>query len=141
MTGHQENPGTGKTLMGKPAPVVDIEGLVKAVGIKEANIRVVDPYNLAATQKAVQDAYDATDPFVIITKQPCALIKEVQKRRAHMSCRIDQEKCTKCRSCIRTGCPAIAWKNGRVEIDQAQCNGCTLCRQVCKFNAIEKVGD
>lgn len=141
MTGHQENPGTGKTLKGQPAPVVDIEGLVKAVGIKEENMRVVDPCDLGATQKAVKDAYEATEPFVIITKQPCALLKEVQKKRANLSCRIDQEKCTKCKACIRTGCPAIAFKNGQVTIDQAMCNGCTLCLQVCKFDAIEKVGE
>lgn len=141
MTGHQENPGTGKTLMGQPAPMIDIEGLVKSVGIKPDNIRVVDPCDLGATKKAVKDAYEATEPFVIITKQPCALLKDVQKRRANLSCRIDQEKCTKCRACIRTGCPAIAFKNGRVTIDQAMCNGCTLCLQVCKFEAIEKVGE
>lgn len=127
--------------MGEPAPVVDIEALVKAVGIKAENIRVVDPYQLEATQKAVKEAYDATEPFVIITKQPCVLIKEVQKRRAHLSCRIDQEKCTKCRACIKTGCPAIAFKQGQVEIERDMCNGCALCLQVCKFGAIEKVGE
>lgn len=141
MTGHQENPGTGKTLMGQPAPVIDIEGLVKAVGIKEENIRVVDPYDLNTTKNAVQDAYEATEPFVIITKQPCALIKAVQKKRANLSCRIDQEKCTKCKVCIKTGCPAISFKNDQVTIDQSSCNGCTLCLQVCKFDAIEKVGE
>ncbi|MGI6685454.1 MAG: indolepyruvate ferredoxin oxidoreductase subunit alpha [Bacillota bacterium] len=141
MTGHQENPGTGKTLMGKPAPIIDIEAIVKAVGIKEENIRVVDPCDLATTQKAVKEAYEATEPFVIITKRPCALIKEVQKKQAGISCVIDQEKCTKCRACIRTGCPAISFKNNQVIIDQAMCNGCTLCLQVCKFDAIEKVGE
>ncbi|MEL7563798.1 MAG: indolepyruvate ferredoxin oxidoreductase subunit alpha [Dehalobacterium sp.] len=141
MTGHQENPGTGKTLMGQPAPVIDIEGLVKSVGIKAENIRVVDPCDLGETQKAVKDAYEANEPFVIITKQPCALLKEVQKKRANLSCRIDQDKCTKCKACIRTGCPAIAFKNGQVIIDQAMCNGCTVCLQVCKFDAIEKVGE
>ena len=139
MTGHQENPGTGRTLMGQPAPVVDIEGIVKAVGIKEENVRVVDPYDLTATQKAVKDAYEATEPFVIITRQPCALIKEVQRKRAGLFCSVNQEKCTKCRACIRTGCPAISYRDNQVVIDQTMCNGCTLCLQVCKFNAVEKV--
>jgi len=141
MTGHQENPGTGKTLMGQPAPVIDIESIVRAVGIREENIRVVDPYDLNTTQKAVKDAYEATEPFVIITKQPCALIKEVQKKRASLSCSINQEKCTRCRACIRTGCPAISFKNGQVLIDRVMCNGCTLCLQVCKFDAVEKAGE
>lgn len=141
MTGHQQNPGTGKTLMGEIAQVVDIEKIVKAIGIKEENIRIVDPYNLEATEKAVQDAYDATEPFVIITKQPCALIKEVQKKRANMYCEVDQDKCKKCKACIKTGCPAISYKNGQVTIDRNMCNGCTICKQVCKFDAITKVGE
>lgn len=141
MTGHQQNPGTGKTLMGEIAQVVDIEKIVKAIGIKEENIRIVDPYNLEATEKAVQDAYDATEPFVIITKQPCALIKEVQKKRANMYCEVNQDKCKKCKACIKTGCPAISYKNGQVTIDRNMCNGCTICKQVCKFDAITKVGE
>jgi len=141
MTGHQENPGTGKTLMGDPAPVVDIESIVKAVGIKEQNIRVVDPYNLEETRAAVKEGYEAVEPFVIITKQPCALIKSVQKSRANMYCRINYDLCTKCKSCLKIGCPAIAIKQGRVTIEKDMCNGCTLCAQVCKFKAIEKVGE
>ncbi|MGI6711205.1 MAG: indolepyruvate ferredoxin oxidoreductase subunit alpha [Bacillota bacterium] len=141
MTGHQENPGTGKTLMGEPAPVIDIEAVVRAVGIKGENIRVVDPYDLESTERAVKDAYEATEPFVIITKQPCALIKDVQKKRAGMYCEIDKEKCTQCKACMKTGCPAIASKEGRLVIEREMCNGCTLCVQVCKFNAIKKAGE
>ena len=141
MTGHQENPGTGKTLMGEVTPIIDIEKIVKAVGVKDENIRVVDPYNLDQTENAVKDAYNATETFVIITKQPCALIKAVQKRRANMYCEVNEDKCKKCKSCIKTGCPAIAFKDGHVVIDRNMCNGCTLCKQVCKFDAIEKVGE
>ncbi|MEL7564177.1 MAG: indolepyruvate ferredoxin oxidoreductase subunit alpha [Dehalobacterium sp.] len=141
MTGHQENPGTGKTLMGEISSKVDIENIVKAVGIKEDNIRIVDPYDLNATKNAVKDAYNSDQPFVIITKQPCALIKEVQKKRAAQYCEVDQEKCTKCKACIKTGCSAIALKNGKVEIDRVMCNGCTICLQACKFNSITKVGE
>lgn len=141
MTGHQDNPGTGRTLMGEEAPIIDIEKIVKAVGIKEENIRVVDPYNLEETQRAVDDAYNAVEPFVIITRQPCALIKEVQKRRLNMYCKVDVEKCKKCKACLKIGCPAITFKNGKIAIEENMCNGCTLCMQVCKFDAIKKVGE
>ncbi len=141
MTGHQENPGTGKTLQGKPAPMIDIEELVLAIGIKPENIRVVDPYKLAETEAAVKEAYNSTEPFVIITKQPCALIKDVIKKRANMKCRTIPENCKKCKACLRTGCPALSFKNNVVSIDKNMCNGCTLCKQVCKFNAIERVGE
>ncbi|MBU3126108.1 indolepyruvate ferredoxin oxidoreductase subunit alpha [Clostridium tagluense] len=141
MTGHQENPGTGKTLQGTPAPMIDIEQLVLACGIKAENIRVVDPYKLDETKSAVKEAHDSTEPFVIITKQPCALIKDVLKARAGIKCVIDQEKCKKCKACLKVGCPAIKFQNGVVTIDATMCNGCGICMQVCPFKAIEKVGE
>lgn len=141
MTGHQENPGTGRTLQKKPAPFIDIESIVLSIGIKKENIRVVDPYKLKETESAVKDAYNSTEPFVIITKQPCALIKDVVKARAKLKCVVDPNKCKKCKACLRTGCPALTFKNGVVSIDRNMCNGCELCKQVCKFNAIEKVGE
>ncbi|CCC57900.1 indolepyruvate ferredoxin oxidoreductase subunit alpha [Caloramator australicus] len=141
MTGHQENPGTGKTLKGDISPVIDIKGIVKACGVKEENIRVVDPYKLDETERAVKDAYNATEPFVIITKQPCALLKDVLKKRAGRYVKVNQDKCRKCKLCLKVGCPAVAFKNGNIVIDKDMCNGCTVCLQVCPFNAIEKVGE
>lgn len=139
MTGHQENPGTGRNAMGQPAPAIDIEAIVRAVGMK--NVRTVDPYDLKATEEAVREAHDSKEPFVIITKQPCALIKEVQKKRANLYCSVNEEKCKKCKMCLKTGCPAISYKDGKVSIDRSMCNGCTLCMQICRFNAIEKAGE
>jgi indolepyruvate ferredoxin oxidoreductase alpha subunit len=141
MTGHQENPGTGLTLQGKPAPFIDIEALVVACGIKRENIRIVDPYKLKETEEAVKEAYGSSEPFVIITKQPCALIKDVLKKRAKLKCIIHPDKCKNCKACLRTGCPALSYKNNIVSIDKNMCNGCELCKQVCKFDAIEKVGE
>ncbi|WP_102399933.1 indolepyruvate ferredoxin oxidoreductase subunit alpha [Haloimpatiens massiliensis] len=141
MTGHQENPGTGKTLQNKPAPMVDLEKVALSVGIKEENIRVVDPYDLKSTEEAVKEAHDSKEPFVIITKQPCALKKDVLKARAGIKCVVNTEKCKKCKACLKTGCPALQFKDGVVSIDQNMCNGCEICKQVCKFDAIEKVGE
>ena len=141
MTGHQENPGTGRTLQGKPAPIIDIEKIVRALGIKEENIRVINPYDLKETKIAIKDAHESEEPFVIITKQPCALIKEVQKARQGLKCIIDQEKCKKCKLCIKTGCPALKVQNGEVSIDESMCIGCEICMQVCPFDAISKVGE
>ncbi len=141
MTGHQENPGTGRTLQNREAPMVDIEALVLACGIKKENIKVVDPYKIEETSKAVKEAHDSTEPFVIITKQPCALIKDVLKKRANLKCKVDVEKCKKCKMCLKTGCPALKSQNGVVEIDESMCNGCEICKQVCPFDAIEKVGE
>jgi uncharacterized membrane protein YraQ (UPF0718 family)/Pyruvate/2-oxoacid:ferredoxin oxidoreductase delta subunit len=141
MTGHQENPGTGRTLQGEETVIIDLEKIVRAVGIKEENIRVVDPYNLAETESAVREAAAATEPFVIISKCPCALLKDVQRERAGQALRIDQEKCIKCKMCLKTGCPALSIREGQVLIDESSCNGCGLCRQLCKFGAITKAGE
>ncbi|NLZ54741.1 MAG: indolepyruvate ferredoxin oxidoreductase subunit alpha [Thermoanaerobacteraceae bacterium] len=140
MTGHQENPGTGKTLTGDISPMIDIKEIVKAIGVKPKNILVVDPYDLVQTQEAVKQAYEAVEPFVIIAKRPCALLKDTQKQWANITCTINQAKCTKCKMCLRLGCPAIAYKNDMMVIDETACNGCTLCIQVCKTGAIERMG-
>lgn len=137
MTGHQENPGTGKHIGGIPAPTIDIEGLVRAIGVPDSNIRVIDPYDMEANKNAVEDALKTDDLFVIITKQACALIKEVQKERAGLYCQVNQEKCRKCKTCLKVGCPAISMKDNVVSMDTSMCNGCRVCLQVCPFSAIE----
>lgn len=138
MTGHQDNPGTGKNAKGEIASVVDIEALVRAIGVK--NIRIIDPYDLQTTEQVVKEAHDSKELFVIITKRPCALQKEVQKKRAGIHCYING-KCQKCKSCLKTGCPALSCKNNNIIIDKDMCNGCGLCMQICSFDAIEKAGE
>lgn len=140
MTGHQENPGTGYTLMGEEAPMMDIETIVRAVGVAGDHIRTVDAYDLEAVTAAVADAAASDGVFVIISKQPCALLKSVQKQRAGLKCRINPERCKNCKACMRIGCPAVTYRDGQIAIDTASCNGCTLCKQVCKFGAIESEG-
>ena len=137
MTGHQENPGTGKSISGMEAPIIDLEALVKALGVKEENIRRVDPYDLEQNKNAVKDGIAATEPFVIIATQPCALLKDVIKVRKGMHCEVNQEKCTRCKTCLRVGCPAISFKDDFMSIDTSLCNGCEVCLQVCPFNAIQ----
>jgi len=140
MTGHQENPGTGKTLSGDISPVIDIREIAKAVGVKSENVLQVDPYDLVQTQEAIRRAYEAMEPFVIVAKRPCALLKESQRQRASLKCTVNGEKCTKCKLCLGLGCPAITFREEKMTIDETACNGCTLCMQVCKFGAIERMG-
>ncbi len=136
MTGHQENPGTGRTLMGEPTHQVDLKALCTACGVKPENIRLIDPYMLDETKAAIRDGYEADEPFVIITTSPCALIKEVIKARAEMKCYVDQNKCIKCKMCLKAGCPALNFRDGKIFIDRATCNGCTVCAQICPKKAI-----
>ena len=138
MTGHQENPGTGRTLMGEDTHQVDLKSLCVACGVKEENVRLIDPYDLTETKEAVRAGYESTEPFVIITTSPCALIKDVIKARANMKCVIDQEKCVKCKMCMKAGCPALNFRGGIVFIDRASCNGCGICLQICPKKAISR---
>lgn len=137
MTGHQHNPGTGKNVLGELAPEVDLEAVVKGIGIKEDNLRVIDPYDMDQNKAAIAGAMEATEPFVIIAKQPCALIKEVQIARKDLNCQVNQDLCRKCKTCLRIGCPAISMIDNVVSIDESECNGCQVCLQVCPFDAIE----
>lgn len=141
MTGHQENPGTGKTLQGKETANIDIEKLVLSLGVKSENVKVIDPYDINGTEEAVSCAYHSTEPFIIIAKRPCALKKDVILKRALIKCSVNKELCKKCRACLKTGCPALQNKNNIVSIDKDMCNGCGICQQVCRFSAIEKVGE
>ncbi|MEN6380931.1 MAG: indolepyruvate ferredoxin oxidoreductase subunit alpha [Synergistaceae bacterium] len=138
MTGHQENPGTGRTLMGEATHQVNLKSLCMACGVKEENIRLIDPYDLTATKEAVRAGYESSEPFVIITTSPCALIKDVIKARVNMKCVIDQDKCIKCKMCMKAGCPALNFRDGVVFIDRASCNGCGICLQICPKNAISR---
>ena len=138
MTGHQENPGTGRTLMGEATHQVDLKSLCMACGVKVENIRLIDPYDLTATKEAVRAGYESSEPFVIITTSPCALIKDVIKARVNMKCVIDQDKCIKCKMCMKAGCPALNFRDGVVFIDRASCNGCGICLQICPKNAISR---
>ncbi len=140
MTGHQENPGTGKTVAGIDAPVVDIIQLCYASGIKKENLVVVDPYDLKATREAIKLGYEATEPFVIVTKRECALLKPIMKQRANMKSVVDPEKCKSCRACLKCGCPALSFDE-KTKIDVDSCNGCSVCAQICPFDAIERVGE
>lgn len=136
MTGHQDNPATGQTLMGKPAPEVDLEALVKALGVHR--VRTVDPMDLAAMDAAVKEEVAAPEPSVIIVKRPCALLK---KSAAAEPVEVDREACINCGICLNLGCPAISRRENKAYVTAIQCNGCGLCIQVCKKGALKKRGE
>lgn len=141
MTGHQEHVGTGYTIAKASIKPVSIENIVRSFGVEEENLRVVDPYNLAETDQAIKDAIAADELFVIVTKQPCPLLKTTIKAREGMYSYVDQDVCRKCHTCInKTGCPALTIEGGNIVIEKADCNGCAVCVQICPFKSIKKVG-
>lgn len=137
MTGHQENPGTGKTLMGEDTAAIDPVDVLKAIGYK--TVATVDPCDLKAMNEVVDEAMNATESFAIVTKRPCVLIKGLPPFKT--KCIVETDKCKKCKMCLKVGCPAVSFKDGAAYIDQTMCVGCDVCMQVCKFDAIVKVGE
>ncbi len=143
MTGMQEHPGTGFTLMGKEAKRVNLNVLVSALGIE--NIKVIDPNNLKESRAAIKEELASSGPSVIIAQSPCVLFKRANAK-PKLPLKIDPKKCEGCKSCLDLNCPPISWKKGVAKegskrkgisvIDETLCNGCGLCEQVCKFGAI-----
>ena len=145
MTGHQENPGTGYTLQGRPVKELDIEKLVRGCGID--HIVTIDPNDLKAVKNALEWAMSLDEPSVIITRWPCVLKKFSDQDKEEFStafkskCEIASEKCVGCKACMRTGCPALSFNNDtkKASINPESCVGCEVCAQVCMFKAIGKV--
>jgi indolepyruvate ferredoxin oxidoreductase alpha subunit len=130
MTGHQQNPTTGYNIKGDPAGKIDLEQLCRAMGFQR--VRVVDPYDLKATDKAVKEELAADAPSVIISRRPCALLKYVKHQPP---LEVDTDKCVGCKSCMKIGCPAISIKEGKAHVDNTLCVGCGVCEQLCGVNA------
>jgi indolepyruvate ferredoxin oxidoreductase alpha subunit len=135
MTGHQDHPGTGKTLMGEATTAVSIEAVGRACGIKR--VRTINPYDLKQTSLAIKEELEAEEPSLIISKAPCVLKekKAVGPKRV-----VNDEICKTCGMCLRLGCPAVEGKKGSPpKIQDLLCVGCGMCEQLCKFDAISAV--
>ncbi|MBR2214248.1 MAG: indolepyruvate ferredoxin oxidoreductase subunit alpha [Selenomonadaceae bacterium] len=136
MTGHQQNPTTGLNIKGDPAGKIDLEALCRAMGFNR--VRVVDPYDLQACETALAEELTADEASVIISRRPCALLKNVKHRPP---LKVDRDKCIGCKSCMRIGCPAISMQEGKAVVDFTQCVGCAVCSQLCPKQAFVSTAD
>ena len=131
MTGHQENPTTGKTLKEEITHALNLEKLCEAMGIND--VKVIDPNDTKAMEEGIKDSLSRQEPSVIISRRPCVLLKEVKKDKYFV---IDSDKCRSCKECMQIGCPAISMVDGKAKIDTTLCTGCGLCQNMCKFGCI-----
>ncbi len=142
MTGHQQHPGTGSTLMGQPTRAVEFEDLARAMGIER--VHTVDPYDLEAFEAALRDSLEGEGPAVVISRRECALLPSA--RRQWVALAVDDERCNGCGLCFQVGCPAIVrsdevderTQRAKAYIDPLLCTGCGICAQVCARRAIPR---
>lgn len=135
MTGHQDHAATGKLLNGEPTKAINLKKLCQTIGVEF--VEEINAFDLEGLKNAIRAARERDTVTVIITKSPCVLLKSNHFTK---KCVVDNEKCKKCGACIKIGCPAISkTADGKAVIDAAMCNGCGLCRTLCKFDAIKEV--
>ncbi|MBQ7651314.1 MAG: indolepyruvate ferredoxin oxidoreductase subunit alpha [Victivallales bacterium] len=135
MTGHQDHPGTGRNLMGQPAPAADIEAIARACGMKR--VRTVNPYNLKEMNEVLKEELFCGEPSLIISRAPCVLH---DKKAIHPAPLLKADVCRNCKSCLKLGCPALETPDAKAKptINPQLCTGCGMCAEVCPFHAIEK---
>lgn len=152
MTGHQEHPGTGFTIRGEKANMVDYSEIGKALGVK--SIRKIDPYNIDETIAVLEEEMDKPEAsLVLCVDSPCMLLRREKRDFEYPLYVIEQDTCRGCKACLDINCPAISWRagegqsadghkrKGTVYINPDQCVGCSVCFQVCKFEAIKPVNE
>ena len=136
MTGGQENPGSGSTLQGTATHQVEMVPLIKALGIDQ--VYELNTYDLAATEAAIKKGLATPGPYVLIDRNPCILRYKIRKPAMNVA----QDKCTGCRACLKVACMALGLnaagenEKQKVRVDPNVCNGCGVCMQMCKFDAM-----
>ncbi len=134
MTGHQGNCFNGITLQGRPSREMNIEGIVRALGIED--VQVVNPNDFLATRSAIKKAIEHEDNLsVIIFRSPCVLLRDSFVRHEPY---FINDLCRACGQCVTIGCPALSRdpESGIAAIDADQCVGCGQCKQYCHYSAI-----
>ncbi|MDR2360933.1 MAG: 4Fe-4S binding protein [Oscillospiraceae bacterium] len=142
MTGHQENAHTEKDLQGYQVPAIPIERLVLATGLDTSRLIEVDPIDQTAMGNAIDAGLTNEGVTVIITRRPCALLKDEIKARGTKHCEVAADKCIGCKACMKIACPALAFNESAkmaYVADTANCTACGLCKQMCKVGAISEV--
>ena len=135
MTGHQDHAATGKTLKGEDTYSIDLSELCRTIGVP--SVIEVSSFDVDNLTRIVKESVASDTLTVIIAKSPCVLLKG---QKFPNMCVCDADKCKSCGACLKIGCPAITKRaDGKIQIDATMCNGCGLCKNYCKFGAIETV--
>ena len=132
MTGHQDHPGTGISAQGKEVTKVELESLVRGLGVRD--VKVIDAFNIKELRAEVRSSLDNPELSIIIVRGECSMrLPQRGEPRA-----VDVDICNQCGICLLMGCPAIQTEGEQVYIGTALCvgNACTVCQQICPRQAI-----
>ncbi|MDO5565159.1 MAG: thiamine pyrophosphate-dependent enzyme [Planctomycetia bacterium] len=132
MTGHQDNPGTGKTITGQPTKATDIAEVGRALGIE--HVVEVLPRHIKDTVAVLKEAIASDEPWLIVSKTPCPLADKIS---LGLPLRVNQEKCRHCGLCLKLGCPGIEKEHDQIHVNTLLCASCKLCQQICPAGAFE----
>ncbi len=131
MTGHQPHPGTGRTMMGDIVDKINIEAVLKGIGVTA--VETVNPFELDKAVECVKRMSELPGVKAIIFKSPCIALSKPTSFSV-----VDNELCTGCKNCInQIGCPALSYKDGKAVIADSLCCDCGLCANLCHSNAIK----
>lgn len=150
MTGQQPNPGTGYGPARVPKTKIQIEKVLEGIGFN--NIVINDCFDAKNCVPPFKKALEEKGPTIIISRGPCALWNDRNKRKRGEKIQpfyVDNTICRKCHTCMRDFyCPAIRmesnsseftddkgklWKGNSSHISQELCDGCGVCSIICPY--------
>ena len=131
MTGHQDHPGTGRTLMGEETIEASIEDIGRACGIK--NVRTLHPHDVQEGFLTLKEAIDSPEPWLIVSRAPCPLH---ERKPLGPPMTVSEEGCRKCKLCLKLGCPGLERNGQTIQVNKLLCAGCQLCKKICPKGAI-----
>jgi indolepyruvate ferredoxin oxidoreductase alpha subunit len=150
MTGQQPNPGTGYGPGNSSKHQIKIEDVLKGIGFE--NIIINDCFDAKNSIPEFKRAFEKQGPVVVISRGPCALWNDRNKRKRGERIQpffVNQQICRKCHTCMRDFyCPAITmeekeseyvdengkiWKGFSSHISSELCDGCGVCSILCPY--------
>ena len=123
----------GKTLQGDPTYAIDIPALCACSGREKCY--EINAFDLLLLEKRSKKRWQRDEVSVIITKTPCVLLDK-RKSRFILYMRISA-KMWNVHEAGMSGNDENP--DGTIHIDDTMCTGCGLCKDLCKFDAIELI--
>lgn len=136
MTGHHPNPGSGERVTGERSKPLDIEEIVRALGVEK--VRKVDSYDLEKTAEAIEEGIGEGGFSVVICRRPCTIEALRREDFERIEVEANPEECISCEKCVELGCPAITYEREKGGIDRDVCVDCGLCAEICPTEALRR---